>query len=393
MNQSSINPLPMLWAVGVLNLIVSLLMSLTSTGTAWWIALPPGLLTLAGVFVVGGLMQARLQSAAETSNASLAVGKQLSDTLPVDIFSSLISDVVPLWQRHVSLARSQMQEAVDGLVQRFASLTRRLAGKSSQSGSDENPESFALHTIEEAEAGLGRIVDTLNQTQGFRSTLIQEINGVASYTVALTKMADEVADIATQTNLLAPNAAIEAARAGEAGRGFAVVADEVRKLSTQSGETGKRIRTTVKTVGDAIAHALKLSEEFAQKEAAAISDSQSSASRIVASFHHAAQALQSSLATLQTERREVEGDINNMIVNLQFQDRVHQILDHVLGDMDRLSDAAVHYRADANHPVPDSRAWLERLAQSYTMLDQHDLHDNTHNRTAAQGAPAGITFF
>ncbi len=194
-------------------------------------------------------------------------------------------------------------------------LTQRLAGRASNT---ENPESVALHAIEEAEIGLGRIIDTLNQTQGFRSTLIQEIRSVASYTDVLTAMAEEVANIAKQTNLLALNAAIEAARAGEAGRGFSVVADEVRKLSSQSGETGRRIHDTVKTVGDAIARALTLSEEFAHKEADAINASQTSARNIVASFEQTAQALQTSLGALQSERREVEGDINDMIVNLQF---------------------------------------------------------------------------
>jgi hypothetical protein len=57
-----------------------------------------------------------------------------------------------------------------------------------------------------------------------------------------------VRDIATQTNILAINAAIEAVRAGKQGKGFAVVAEEVKTLSADSKVQAKNISTLVQSV-------------------------------------------------------------------------------------------------------------------------------------------------
>ena len=310
---------------------------------------------------------------------------------------SLCAQALPVLGQQIDAGRAQMETAILALSQRFSSLHSRLenAVKASQqaaAGMDGGEGVVAV--FQRSEGELGEMLDQLRAALAKRAAMVGEVLGMSRYTDALEKMAAAVAALAAKTNLLALNAAIEAARAGENGRGFAVVADEVRKLSAQSRDTGRKMGEQVKIITGAIQTLTRSAEQSQSEEQQFLARSESSIDQVLDRLRAVATGLSESSDLLQRESGGIREEIGDVLVSLQFQDRVSQILTHSRDSLDALVVELQSYQSRrASHPEAalDASAFMQRIAGGYTTQEQRLNHDGQSTVDAQDGGD--ITFF
>ena len=357
---------------------------LVAGGLTWLAAVLAGLLLAAGA-LLGRKMMATRQAAEHVIADYLAGQAQFGQEL------------VPVWQNHIESSRSQTEAAVNALSDRFGGIVDKLdvALRTATQQTDSIDNSAGLvNVIAKSEQDLGALIAVQQAAMGNMENMLSKVQGLDRFIVELQDMAADVARIAQQTNLLALNAAIEAARAGELGRGFAVVAKEFRMLSNQSGESGRKIAETVKVISAAIVDTCTVVRESVVAEDSSLASAQATVTRVMADFKDITEAYQGSSDLLQAESMSIQAEVNQALVQMQFSDRVSQILTQVNKSLERLpqvlqTQQQQYAQSSVLQPL-DAQELLAELKKTYVMADQHVIHDGGQVK---QSSTTDISFF
>lgn len=247
----------------------------------------------------------------------------------------------------------RVMEEMSIAIQRIADTSSAVSEASVQAAKE--AEQGNAH-IQKAVSQMGAISDSVNHA----AELVQHL-GVRSE--AIGQIVDVITGIASQTNLLALNAAIEAARAGEHGRGFAVVADEVRKLAEQSEESAREIARLIGEIQHETSQVVGVMQDGtreAEKGASVVKEAGATFQRIVESSQEVADQIQ-----------EVSAATEQMSASVQ---QVASAMD----EMYRLSEEAAQHTHGVSSGAEQQLASMQEIARSSVNLNQlsHELQES-----------------
>lgn len=379
------------------NTLLTIIVVLVLAGITSWLAgwLPALIVIIAGLGVFFlNRSESQTDLPVETAGESLELRNEV-EQLSEETLATLQQQV-----EHISDENKQISSLIHNAISR---LTDSFEGMTSQTDTedkmlhslidhDEQGQNFS-DFIAETESLMNFLVDTVLKTSQESRQVMEKLEAMSGSVDGVISLLDDVKDIASQTNLLALNAAIEAARAGEAGRGFAVVADEVRKLSQKSDAFSDEISEITMSVKNTLEDALVKVSEVVTADTDLAIDSKQKVEEMSARMIQLNNKTQSVIGETGEVSQAIAALVNQAVTSLQFEDMCTQLGDHIdkrLGTVNQLTVLmqALHTAMRDSENLDNVRAQLIQVKESADQLRPR-IAETQHQSVSQQNLDTG----
>ena len=306
--------------------------------------------------------------------------------------ASFYGQVLPVWSRQISTSRDVGDKAVTKLTVLFGDIVSRLedmlkiSRRSAHAETVQGSEKGFLDVVANSKADIKSVLTDLKAAlevvNDSKDMLLAEIT---MYSVKMKEMAEDANLVAFQSQIIALNAEIEAARAGEAGRAFGAVVSEMRQLARQSRDASKKMTHQVDSIDSAMIRFYENDKEMSVKESQQLSSAEAMFNDIMERFNKVTVELEDSISILGAESKHIQNSISSALVQLQFQDRVSQIMDHVASNINVLDELT-----EADMQNLDADAWLNEMKNKFTVEEEHG---NLSGDQTSSVQSSSLTFF
>ena len=259
-------------------------------------------------------------------------------------FANHICALLPLWTGHIALGKEQMDDAANRLTMRFDGILRQVGGSVRQAG--EHTDKTALA---QAESRLKHMLELLQNATRQQTDLAIHLHTLGQSANTLQNLVRSLVN----------------------GRQL----DSEQNMEQLGNDTLEQLARLQTQIDKAMGSLAQMAHEPVRAQAPLNPDAAAPRDEEAAFAQSLPQALE------------------DILVQLQFQDRVDQILSGVQNDMRRLENVITLALAAAEHrpEPPDTAAWLEALKNSYTTHEQRVLHSS--DQAESGDKQNNITFF
>ncbi|MDX2217809.1 MAG: hypothetical protein SF172_02145 [Burkholderiales bacterium] len=285
-----------------------------------------------------------------------------------DVISYSEKSIIDVSKNFINVTRKTRRQVDHAL----GLLERTRGGADSASGSRSLPELVEAYEVmaRQVVASLGRISETSQQLEKRHEQVRENLKHIDT-------LLDQLSAHDSQIGMLALNTSVAA---GGTGADFVSVSDQIRTISLESKALTRDIRRTLEEVRSQSQETHGAVRQAVQQARDAASSAEDESSKLKAGMLENSRALEQTLAQISALGNEIQADINNIIVALQFQDITQQKLQRLKHPM--LTDLTTSLRA-----IFDETRVLSSKLQTTGMVDRA----GEERRGAAQSAAEAPT--